>query len=98
MQVSFTAGEIAEIVQPRRSAGSTSKAVSGIAALNSAGKGDLSFLGNGKYTAQVAKSGASVILLPADFEGGPGTDQLFLFVDNPSVALARLCSRIEATL
>jgi len=39
-----------------------------------------------------------VVLLPADFEGGPGADQLFLFVDNPSVALARICSRIEATL
>jgi len=98
MQASFTAAEIAAIVQPKRSAGATSKAVRGIAALVSAEPGDLSFLGNAKYTAQVASTRASVVLLPADHAGEPGPDQQFLFVDNPSVGLARLCARLEAAL
>ena len=98
MLISFTAAEIAAVVQPKRSAGSTSREVCGIAALGSAGPGDLSFLGNAKYATQVASTRASVVLLPVDHRGEPGPDQQFLFVDNPSVALARLCSRIEAAL
>jgi UDP-3-O-[3-hydroxymyristoyl] glucosamine N-acyltransferase len=98
MQVSFTQAEIAEITQPTRVAGATSEAIRGIASLESAGPGDLSFLGNGKYKAAVASSRASVILLPPDYDGTPGPNQIYLTVDNPSVALARLCARIERAL
>jgi UDP-3-O-[3-hydroxymyristoyl] glucosamine N-acyltransferase len=66
--------------------------------LASARPGDLSFLGNAKYRGQVAGSAASVLLLPLDYEGTPVAGQVYLHVDNPSVALARLCARIEQTL
>jgi UDP-3-O-[3-hydroxymyristoyl] glucosamine N-acyltransferase len=46
----------------------------------------------------VAATRASVVLLPADYAGEPGPGQLFLLVDNPSVALARVCSRFEQLL
>ncbi|HEX2854501.1 MAG TPA: UDP-3-O-(3-hydroxymyristoyl)glucosamine N-acyltransferase [Opitutaceae bacterium] len=98
MQVSFTPEEIISIVQPAQTRGATQEAIRGIAALTVAAAGDLSFLGNAKYKGEVAGTRASIVLLPPDYTGEPGAGQLFLVVDNPSVALARICSRIENSL
>jgi UDP-3-O-[3-hydroxymyristoyl] glucosamine N-acyltransferase len=98
MHVTFSAAEISAIVQPRAIRGATAETVRGIAALEAAGPGDLTFLSNPKYRAQVAQTRASVILLPLDFVGEPAPGQMFLLVEKPSVALARLCSRIEQAL
>lgn len=98
MQVSFTLADIAAIARPIRTEGATTSAVSGVASLGSAEPGDISFLGNPKYKGEVAATRASVVLLPADYVGTPGPGQVYLFVDNPSIALARLCSRIEQAL
>ncbi len=98
MQLSYTPEEIAVIVQPRSTRGSTSAVIRGIAALGTARPGDLSFLGNPKYKAEVARTQASLVLVPPDYAGEPGPDQVFLVVDDPSLALAKLCARIEQTL
>lgn len=98
MQVSFTPTEIATIVEPAQARGSTSETIHRIAALAAAGAGDLSFLGNAKYKGEVADTQASVVLLPRDYEGTPRAGQLFLLVENPSAALARICARIEKNL
>ena len=98
MQVSFSPTEIQDIVRPRQVRGATTDTIRGIAALGSAAPGDLSFLGNAKYKTEVAATRASVVLLPPDYMGEPAAGQLFLLVDNPSVALARLCARIEQQL
>ena len=98
MQVAYTPEEIAAIVGALRTTGTTRQPVHDIASLSAAGPGDLSFLGNAKYKSQVPDSTATVLLLPKDYAGEPRADQVFVFVENPSVALARLCSRIEQTL
>ena len=98
MQLAFTPDEIAAIVQPRAARGTTTATIRGIAALGTARPGDLSFLGNPKYKAEVAGTQASLVLVPPDYIGDPRPDQLFLVVDQPSVALARLCARIELVL
>ena len=98
MQVAYTPAEIAAIVGAQRTAGTTTRRVGDIASLATARAGDLSFLGNAKYRAQVADSQASVLLLPPDYAGEPRPDQVFLYVANPSVALAQVCARIEQTL
>lgn len=98
MEVSFSAAEIAAITQSKSSRGSTSDTIRAVAALDAAAPGDLSFLGNKKYKSGVAATRASVVLLPADYVGEPAPGQMFLLVDNPSVALARVCSRIEQHL
>jgi UDP-3-O-[3-hydroxymyristoyl] glucosamine N-acyltransferase len=98
MQVAYTPAEIAAFVGARRTAGATSEAIRDIASLTAARPGDLSFLGNAKYKSQVAESAATALLLPLDYAGEPKAGQVFLFVDNPSVALAKLCARIEAAL
>lgn len=98
MELSYTLAHLAEIVSPQATKGSTERPVTGIAALQDAAPGDLSFLGNTKYKAQVAETQASVVLLPLDYEGEPAADQAFLLVENPSAALALICARIDAAL
>lgn len=98
MQLQFTVAEISAIVSPQAIRGATVESIRGIAALSDASAGDLSFLGNSKYKNDVATTRASVVLLPVDYLGEPATGQVFLFVDNPSLALARICARIEQAL
>ena len=98
MEIAFAADELISVVEPISQRGWTHQPVKGLAALTQAGPGDLSFLGNPKYKAEVAKTKASVVLVPPEFEGTPGDDQLFLVVANPSAALARVCGRIEQRL
>jgi UDP-3-O-[3-hydroxymyristoyl] glucosamine N-acyltransferase len=98
MQVSFTLADIAAIAAPKRTLGTTTEKIIGIASLGSARPGDLTFLGNPKYKPAVATTQASIVLLPSDYEGAPGPNQVHMIVDNPSVALAHLCSRVEQAL
>jgi UDP-3-O-[3-hydroxymyristoyl] glucosamine N-acyltransferase len=98
MQVAYTPAEIAAFVGAQRTVGSASQPIRDIASLTSARAGDLSFLGNAKYRSQVAESAATALLLPLDYAGEPKPGQVFLFVENPSAALARVCARIEAAL
>lgn len=94
----YTPAEIGAIVGALRTVGTTSHKIRDIASLSAARPGDLSFLGNNKYRSQVADCAASAVLLPADFAGEPKPDQVFIHVENPSVALAKLCARIEQSL
>lgn len=99
MQLAFSPAEIAAIIGPvLHTSGATTATVRDIASLGAARPGDLSFLGNPKYRSEVAATAASVVLVPADYTGEPKPEQLFLHVENPSVALARLCARIEQSL
>jgi len=98
MQIAFTPDEIAAVVQPRRIAGAAAETIRGIASLASAGPGDLAFLESAKYRPEVPATRASAVLLPADYEGAPRAGQVFFHVDDPSVALARLCARLEQAL
>lgn len=69
--------------------------ITGIATLRDARAGDLSFLGNSRYTHEVAETKASVVLLPRDYAGQPAADQTYVRTDNPSLALGRLCAALE---
>ena len=98
MKVSFTLAEIASITRPTRTLGTTGELIKGIASLGSAQPGDITFLGNAKYKGAVASTRASVVLLPPDYAGEPGPGQVHMIVENPSAALASLCSRLEQAL
>lgn len=95
MDFSFTPEQLRQELQPVREAGQYHGAITAMAALDEAGPGALSFLGNKKYRPLVAETMASVVLLPPTYLGEPRQGQLYLFVENPSVALARLCAIIE---
>lgn len=98
MRVAFSLSDLLAIVGPSQVRGATNLTVTGLASLETAAAGDLSFLGNPRYKTQVAESQASVILLPADYVGDPKVGQAFVLVANPSVALAAVCARIEQRL
>lgn len=98
MNLNLRPEELASLCQALARRGSCPVPVTGIAALTEAGPGDLSFLGNARYKAEVPGSRASVILVPPDYEGSPGPDQELLVVPNPSAALASVCARLEQQL
>ena len=75
-----------------------SKDLEGIASLERARHGDISFLGNLKYKNLVQSSKASLILLPEDYIGSPKEGQIYLRIKDPSKGLASLCSYIEDQL
>src|SRR5664280_387865 len=84
MQLSFTSDEIAAIVQARAARGATTLMIEGISALRTARPGDLSFLNQAKYKADVAITHASVVLIPPNYVGEPKANQCLLVVDQPS--------------
>lgn len=97
-QICYSTEDLLSLVGDPKSKGSYSGSITNIAALEDASAGDLSFLGNPKYKNQVNKTSASIVLLPQDFEGEPADNQIFCFVDNPSLALAKVCQNIEQSL
>ncbi len=99
MTLAFSLQRILEMLPAEvETVGDFSGNITGIASLGSAAAGDLSFLGNHKYRAQVAGSKASVILLPQDYSGEPASGQTYLKVARPSFALALICREIEQLL
>jgi len=98
MEFSLSPAEIVEIIQASSSRGTTTEIVHGIASLQTARTGELSFLGNPKYKHEAAATQASIVLLPIDYVGDPKPNQLFLLLEKPSSGLARLCARLERML
>ncbi|MGI9108779.1 MAG: UDP-3-O-(3-hydroxymyristoyl)glucosamine N-acyltransferase [Opitutales bacterium] len=98
MPLAFTIAELASLTGAKAVEGACVGAITGIAALAEATPADLSFLGNAKYADAVASSKAGALLVPVAFAGKPASGQAFLRVDNPSYALALLCSVLEARL
>ena len=98
MTFSLSAEELAAICGASRLEGSTTETVRAIASLGQARPGDLSFLGNPKYRTAVATTQASAVIVPEDHAGTPTANQVFLRVANPSLALARVCKRLEQQL
>ena len=98
MQIRFTVEDILEILKDGRRWGVTDRDITGIASLQEAEPGDLSFLGNRKYRQHVAESNATVILVPEDYDGEPRKNQILILVNDPSRALALLCERVEREL
>jgi UDP-3-O-[3-hydroxymyristoyl] glucosamine N-acyltransferase len=99
MKLTYTLPRLLEILGDHyHRVGSYDGAISGIASLDQARAGDLSFLGNPKYRPLVAGSQASIILVPEDYEEAPADGQLLIRIQNPSYALALVCRDIEGTL
>ena len=91
--------EILDLFPDKETKGNISfKYISGIASLESADRGDLTFLSNLKYKKQIHQTKASVILLPTGVEFEPRAEQLGIWIENPSLAITKLCSFLESRL
>lgn len=95
--VHYTFEQIVALVNPSKIQGTTHVTTfKNIASLDKATEGDISFLGNLKYKAEVFSSKASLILVPNNYIGSPRAGQVFLMVENASKALDAICRDIEA--
>ncbi len=98
VEISFTLQELVEISDDIKVEGDINNCVTGIASLKDAVGGDLSFLGNPKYAADVKTSEASVIFLPLDYVGKAKEGQAYLRTATPSRVLAILTLNLEHKL
>lgn len=99
MEIRYSLEQILEITNPIRIQGTTNIGeITGIASLKAAKAGDISFLGNQKYKAEVFVSNATVVLIPEDYVGSPKANQVFVRVSDPSKALDEICRDIEAKI
>ncbi len=98
MQITLSLNEIIELIGSPEVKGSISGSITGIAALESAQVGDLSFLRGRKYRSLVETTKASVVIVPLDYDKSPGENQVYLWVENPSYAVGRVCSKLEQLL
>ncbi|MDR2029868.1 MAG: UDP-3-O-(3-hydroxymyristoyl)glucosamine N-acyltransferase [Puniceicoccales bacterium] len=91
----YSVDQLVALLQPRAVRGNFFGKIRGIASLEQAKEGDLSFLDNPRYVAHVANSQASVLLLPESYDGKPQPNAAHLIVANPSLALGQLCKEVE---
>ena len=95
MEIALSFEQVQSLIGESLSEGQTHQTITGIASLDEAQPGDLTFLDNLKYQDSVANSKASVVLLPLTYQGTPKLDQAFLRVRYPSQALAKVCGYLE---
>jgi UDP-3-O-[3-hydroxymyristoyl] glucosamine N-acyltransferase len=99
VSLSINVSELIELLPTATLSGHISvEKLNGIANLRDSTAGDLSFLGNTKYKNQVKTCKASLIILPNDYKGEPAQNQLFLRLNNPSRALAKVCELLEGKI
>ena len=95
---SYKVKEIIEIFDAPETRGDLERELSGIASLSDASESDLSFLGNKKYACEVPSTKAGAILLPRAYGGEIPESATAIFVDDPSVELAKIGALIEEDL
>jgi UDP-3-O-[3-hydroxymyristoyl] glucosamine N-acyltransferase len=96
MEINYTLEQLIKLLEDATVVGKAKiPFIKGIAPLDKAQTGDLSFLGNPKYNKEITTSKASVILVPLTHKGEPAQNQIWLRVQNPSLALGVICRAIE---
>lgn len=95
---SYKLSDIVKIFENPEIKGSTEIELSAISSLSEAKPSDLTFLGNKKYIHEVAQTKAGAILLPRDYKDALPENTTLIYVDNPSLELAKLCGFIEQFL
>lgn len=87
MALALTLSELADWIDGDIVRGELALSLTGMAALDAASPGDVSFLGNEKYYSQFLSTKASVVIVPKGVTDGP-PDAALIAVENPSLAFA----------
>ncbi|MCX6866023.1 MAG: UDP-3-O-(3-hydroxymyristoyl)glucosamine N-acyltransferase [Verrucomicrobia bacterium] len=95
MAFTLTLSELARWVDGDIVRGDRDLSISGMAALDTAGVHDISFLGNEKYHGQFLHTQAAAVIVPRGETGGPAGTAL-IAVDNPSLAFAVIVRHFSA--
>lgn len=78
--------QLAELIGAELPANTANPEISGVASLQEAREGDITFFGNPRYLAQLRASKASAVIVPREFD--EVIAPVLLHVDNPSAAFA----------
>lgn len=92
----FDLAGLRAITDPSHVLGRLRGPVKGVAGLEDAGPEDISFVNGPKYREALHSTRAGAVLVPMETAGDPPAGQAWLFCENPSLALARLCRVIES--
>lgn len=95
MPISLSLSELADRVDGTIICGEASSAFSGMAALDQAGPGDISFLGNEKYLPHFLATKAGAVIVPQGYDIQPNGPAL-IAVQNPSLAFAEVVRHFAA--
>lgn len=98
MKWSLGVDDIAKLLDNPRVEGHCDAELTGLGDIRTAGSGDITFFGAGKFRKFLGDSGASLILVPMDEEGGPRPGQVWVRVSDPSLAFGEVCAWVEALL
>lgn len=98
MDWTLSVDDLLEELGTERSQGHFAGTLTGIAELGKAHAGQLSFLADHRYARYLGESEASVVLVPTDKTGEPKAGQMWIHVEDPSLALATVCSKLEKRL
>ena len=95
MALALTLSELARWIDGDIVRGGLDSSYTGMAALDAAGPGDVSFLGNEKYHGQFAITKAGAVIVPRGVTGGPDGTAL-IAVDNPTLAFSTVVRHFAA--
>lgn len=95
MAIALTLSELARWIDGDIVRGGLDSSFTGMAALDEAGPGDVSFLGNEKYHAQFQQTKAGAVIVARGETGGPA-DTALLAVDNPTLAFSTVVRHFAA--
>ncbi len=95
MAIALTLSELARWIDGDIVRGGLDSSFTGMAALDAAGPGDVSFLGNEKYHGQFAQTKAGAVIVPRGVTGGPEGVAL-IAVDNPTLAFSTVVRHFAA--
>ena len=95
MAISLSLSELARRIDGTAIRGEAGSLFSGMAALDTAGPDDISFLGNEKYLPQFLATGAGAVIVPTGHDFGKDGPALVAVV-NPSLAFATVVSHFAA--
>jgi len=93
----LTLSDLAQWVEGRIVRGEPSLVLSGLAALDQAGPGEVSFLGNEKYHAQFLVTAASAVIVGPGVTDGP-PEAALIAVDNPTLAFSAVVKHFTASV
>jgi UDP-3-O-[3-hydroxymyristoyl] glucosamine N-acyltransferase len=95
LAIALTLSELARWIDGDIVRGGLDLSFTGMAALDEAGPGDVSFLGNEKYHTQFEQTKAGAVIVPRGETGGPA-DTALIAVDNPTLAFSTVVRHFAA--
>jgi UDP-3-O-[3-hydroxymyristoyl] glucosamine N-acyltransferase len=98
MEFNIGVETIREILPEAEWLGEGPACLTGLAGLEQAVAGDMSFLSRRRYAHLLEETGASLVFVPEDFAPPASEGRWFVRVKHPSLALAIVCERIESVL